>query len=138
MYCTNTWDPSVLENFQEGRQIFAVCRMKFSATFVNGDCFITENCCLVLIPERGRSLTVEDLFQGGVDLFDIFDSYAGGFSVLFPAFFEMVIVMWVYGTSRFMNNVKEMLGKAGDLGIYWRYVVPDVLLVHACANRQQK
>ncbi|XP_055338461.1 sodium- and chloride-dependent glycine transporter 2-like [Paramacrobiotus metropolitanus] len=60
------------------------------------------------------------MLQGGIDLFDIFDSYAGGFSVLFPAFFEIVIVMWVYGLDRFIDDLKDMLGKRGDVGYYWR------------------
>ncbi|XP_055346051.1 sodium- and chloride-dependent glycine transporter 2-like [Paramacrobiotus metropolitanus] len=60
------------------------------------------------------------MLQGGLDLFDIIDSYAGGFSVLFTAFFEVVIIMWVYGLSRFIDDLKDMLGKRGDVGYYWR------------------
>ena len=56
--------------------------------------------------------------QGGVDLFEIFDSYAGGFSVLFPAVAELIIVMWVYGVSRFVGDVNRMLKT--NVSLYWR------------------
>jgi len=56
--------------------------------------------------------------QGGIGLFNIFDSYAGGFSVLFPAVCELIIIAWVYGVSRFVNDMNNMLNK--KIGIYWR------------------
>ncbi|XP_055329333.1 sodium- and chloride-dependent glycine transporter 2-like [Paramacrobiotus metropolitanus] len=58
--------------------------------------------------------------QGGTDLFDIFNEYAGGISVLFMATFEIICVMWVYGLKRFISDLKEMMGKSGDMSYYWR------------------
>jgi len=56
--------------------------------------------------------------QGGIGIFVVFDSYAGGFSVLFPALAELVIIAWVYGITRFVNDINNMLEK--KIGIYWR------------------
>ncbi|XP_055329331.1 sodium- and chloride-dependent glycine transporter 1-like isoform X2 [Paramacrobiotus metropolitanus] len=58
--------------------------------------------------------------QGGVDLFDIFNEYSGGYSVLFAATLEIICVMWIYGMKRFLNNLREMLGKPGEVSYYWR------------------
>ena len=37
-------------------------------------------------------------FQGGFYLFSIADSYAGGFPRLFTGLFELIAVIWIYGT----------------------------------------
>lgn len=58
--------------------------------------------------------------QGGHGLFDVFDKYAGGLSVLIVATAEVICIMWIYGLRRFLNDLQEMLGKAGNLGWYWR------------------
>ncbi|OQV23103.1 Sodium- and chloride-dependent glycine transporter 2 [Hypsibius exemplaris] len=58
------------------------------------------------------------MMQGGIDIFDIFDSYAGGFSVLFPAVVECVIIGWVYGVTRFVNDTNNMLNM--KVSVYWR------------------
>ncbi|GAV06178.1 hypothetical protein RvY_16205 [Ramazzottius varieornatus] len=68
-------------------------------------CFV---CFLVGIPF---------VTQGGVEIFLIFDSYAGGFSVLFPALLELMILAWVYGLRRFLDDIEGMLDR--KFNIYW-------------------
>ncbi|GAU98844.1 hypothetical protein RvY_09933 [Ramazzottius varieornatus] len=58
--------------------------------------------------------------QGGYELFEVFDKYAGGLAVLIVAAAEVLCIMWVYGLKRFLNDLQEMLGKTGNLGWYWR------------------
>ncbi|KAB7505482.1 Sodium- and chloride-dependent glycine transporter 2 [Armadillidium nasatum] len=43
--------------------------------------------------------------EGGVYLFEVINLYAAGFSVLFIAICEIVIVAYIYGFKRFMKNI---------------------------------
>lgn len=39
--------------------------------------------------------------------------------MLFAVFFEAIAVSWIYGTQRFCDDIKDMIGFAP--GIYWRF-----------------
>lgn len=56
--------------------------------------------------------------QGGFYFFHLLDRYAAGYSMLFAVFFEAIAVSWIYGTQRFCDDIKDMIGFAP--GIYWR------------------
>ncbi|XP_013390653.1 sodium- and chloride-dependent glycine transporter 1-like [Lingula anatina] len=56
--------------------------------------------------------------RGGHYLLDLMDHSVGGFPLLFVSLFECAILQWVYGWSRFSEDVKIMLGKKP--GIYFR------------------
>ncbi|XP_050094668.1 sodium-dependent dopamine transporter [Anopheles aquasalis] len=68
--------------------------------------------------------------QGGFYFFQLLDRYAAGYSILIAVFFEAIAVSWIYGTERFCNDIKDMIGFAP--GIYWRvcwkFVAPLFLL----------
>lgn len=57
--------------------------------------------------------------QGGFYFFHLLDRYAAGYSMLFAVFFEAIAVSWIYGTQRFCDDIKDMIGFAP--GIYWRF-----------------
>lgn len=56
--------------------------------------------------------------QGGFYFFHLLDRYAAGYSMLVAVFFESIAVAWIYGTNRFCEDIKDMIGFAP--GFYWR------------------
>ncbi|CAG9815445.1 unnamed protein product [Phaedon cochleariae] len=57
--------------------------------------------------------------QGGFYFFHLLDRYAAGYSMLFAVFFEAIAVSWIYGTQRFCDDIKDMIGFSP--GYYWRF-----------------
>ena len=68
--------------------------------------------------------------QGGFYYFQLLDRYAAGYSILIAVFFEAIAVSWIYGTNRFCEDIRDMIGFAP--GIYWRvcwkFVAPIFLM----------
>lgn len=56
--------------------------------------------------------------QGGFYYFQLLDRYAAGYSILIAVFFEAIAVSWIYGTNRFCEDIRDMIGFTP--GIYWR------------------
>ncbi|GAB1291237.1 Sodium- and chloride-dependent GABA transporter 2 [Apodemus speciosus] len=71
------------------------------------------------------------LTEGGMYVFQLFDYYAAsGMCLLFVAIFESLCVAWVYGASRFYDNIEDMIGyKPWPLIKYcWLFFTPAVCL----------
>uniref|UniRef100_T1GHD0 Transporter n=1 Tax=Megaselia scalaris TaxID=36166 RepID=T1GHD0_MEGSC len=68
--------------------------------------------------------------QGGFYFFQLLDKYAAGYSILVAVFFEAIAVSWIYGTERFCEDIRDMIGFSP--GAYWRicwkFVAPIFLL----------
>ncbi|XP_065369688.1 sodium-dependent dopamine transporter isoform X2 [Calliphora vicina] len=91
---------------------------------------------------RNREIFVAGLFslyfvvglasctQGGFYFFQLLDRYAAGYSILIAVFFEAIAVSWIYGTERFCEDIKDMIGfRPGKYWqICWRFVAPIFLL----------
>ncbi|XP_055625133.1 sodium-dependent dopamine transporter isoform X2 [Toxorhynchites rutilus septentrionalis] len=91
---------------------------------------------------RNREIFVAGLFslyfvvglasctQGGFYFFQLLDRYAAGYSILIAVLFEAIAVSWIYGTQRFCEDIRDMIGFTP--GIYWRvcwkFVAPLFLL----------
>ncbi|XP_013390656.1 sodium- and chloride-dependent glycine transporter 1 [Lingula anatina] len=67
--------------------------------------------------------------KSGHFLFDLVDTYIGGFPLLFVGLFECIVLQWVYGWDRFSEDVKMMLGKKPNIyfRIMWVYVSPFLM-----------
>lgn len=48
--------------------------------------------------------------QGGFYFFHLLDRYAAGYSILVAVFFEAIAVSWIYGTNRFSEDIRDMIG----------------------------
>ena len=96
--------PKYLRKYKE---VFILVMCIFA--FFVGICFVTE---------------------GGAYIVEVFNTQAGGVSLLFLAWFEVVCVGWVYGADRLQDNVKAMIGKRPGIWwtICWKYIAPVVIL----------
>uniref|UniRef100_A0A1B6MBJ9 Transporter n=1 Tax=Graphocephala atropunctata TaxID=36148 RepID=A0A1B6MBJ9_9HEMI len=68
--------------------------------------------------------------QGGFYFFHLLDRYAAGYSMLVAVLFEAIAVSWIYGTRRFCDDIKDMIGFAP--GYYWKvcwYVLAPAFLM---------
>ncbi|CAH0394317.1 unnamed protein product [Bemisia tabaci] len=64
--------------------------------------------------------------QGGVYFFSLLEHYAATYSILFAVLCESLAVSWIYGTQRFSDDIKDMIGFSPGLywKICWRFVAP--------------
>ncbi|XP_016295598.1 sodium- and chloride-dependent creatine transporter 1 [Sinocyclocheilus anshuiensis] len=63
-------------------------------------------CCLLCF-----IIDLSMVTQGGMYVFQLFDYYsASGMTLLWQAFWECVVVAWVYGADRFMDDIARMIG----------------------------
>lgn len=69
-------------------------------------------------------------------MFAIFDEYAGSFSLILIALFELVAISYIYGLKRFCDDCELMTGKRPHFIIMlsWRYVSPILLLIIVLAT----
>uniref|UniRef100_A0A8C6L779 Transporter n=1 Tax=Nothobranchius furzeri TaxID=105023 RepID=A0A8C6L779_NOTFU len=70
--------------------------------------------------------------EGGMYVFQLFDYYsASGITLLWQAFWECVVIAWVYGADRFMDDVARMIGyqPLPYMKWCWSYITPFVCVV---------
>ncbi|KAB0378054.1 hypothetical protein FD755_009632 [Muntiacus reevesi] len=69
------------------------------------------------------------LTEGGMYIFQLFDSYAAsGMCLLFVAIFECICIGWVYGSNRFYDNIEDMIGyrPLSLIKWCWKVVTPGI------------
>ncbi|KAI2659525.1 Sodium- and chloride-dependent GABA transporter 3 [Labeo rohita] len=67
--------------------------------------------------------------QGGMYVFQLFDSYAAsGMCLLFVAIFESICIGWIYGSDRFYLNIEDMIGYKPIFFIKWcwKFFTPGI------------
>lgn len=69
--------------------------------------------------------------QAGSYVVEMFNTQAGGVSLLFLAFFESVAIGWVYGADRLLENIETMIGYKPHKwwAICWKYISPLLILI---------
>nr|KAI8763801.1 sodium- and chloride-dependent glycine transporter 1-like; partial [Biomphalaria glabrata] len=69
--------------------------------------------------------------RGGIYLFTLVDWYIAAFATAAIGFLECIIVAWIYGAERFMDDLELMIGRRPPciFSILWRCVTPSLLLI---------
>lgn len=72
--------------------------------------------------------------NSGIYWLQLMDKYAANWSVLLIASCECVLIAWVYGSERFLNDIQGMIGKQSKCWVFfwswmWKLVTPATLLV---------
>ncbi|XP_077573640.1 sodium- and chloride-dependent creatine transporter 1-like [Stigmatopora nigra] len=76
-------------------------------------------------------IDVAMITEGGMYVFQLFDYYsASGITLLWQAFWECVVIAWVYGADRFMGDVVRMIGykPLPYMKWCWSYITPLVCI----------
>ncbi|XP_072136306.1 sodium- and chloride-dependent creatine transporter 1-like isoform X2 [Mobula birostris] len=72
-------------------------------------------CCLICF-----LIDLSMVTNGGMYIFQLFDYYsASGITLLWQAFWECVVVAWVYGAERFIGDITRMIGYRPFPWIKW-------------------
>ncbi|KAJ1532232.1 hypothetical protein ONE63_000849 [Megalurothrips usitatus] len=62
-------------------------------------------------------------YSGGVYMFTLLDWNTASWAILLIGFAEIIVVSWVYGCDRFLDNLAEMsIRFYGPIRSYWRFV----------------
>lgn len=83
-------------------------------------------CCLLCF-----IIDLSMVTQGGMYVFQLFDYYsASGMTLLWQAFWECVVVAWVYGADRFMDDIARMIGYRPFpwMKWCWSFITPCVCI----------
>ncbi|XP_028265195.1 sodium- and chloride-dependent creatine transporter 1 [Parambassis ranga] len=81
-------------------------------------------CCIICF-----LIDMSMVTEGGMYVFQLFDYYsASGITLLWQAFWECVVIAWVYGADRFMDDVARMIGyqPLPYMKWCWSYITPFV------------
>uniref|UniRef100_A0A8C2Z5T6 Transporter n=1 Tax=Cyclopterus lumpus TaxID=8103 RepID=A0A8C2Z5T6_CYCLU len=81
-------------------------------------------CCFICF-----LIDISMVTEGGMYVFQLFDYYsASGITLLWQAFWECVVIAWVYGADRFMDDVARMIGyqPLPYMKWCWSYITPFV------------
>ncbi|XP_076327814.1 sodium-dependent proline transporter-like isoform X4 [Tachypleus tridentatus] len=68
--------------------------------------------------------------RGGVYLFTMLDWYSASWSVLLIGLLECILLSWIYGINRYLNNVKQMIGYRPNIYwlITWLVITPVIII----------
>ncbi|KAG8447809.1 hypothetical protein GDO86_015060 [Hymenochirus boettgeri] len=83
-------------------------------------------CCVVMFLVDLSMLT-----EGGMYVFQLFDYYsASGMTLLWQTFWQCVVVAWVYGADRFMDDIALMIGYRPFpwMKWCWSFITPSVCM----------
>ncbi|XP_076316035.1 sodium- and chloride-dependent glycine transporter 1-like isoform X1 [Tachypleus tridentatus] len=77
--------------------------------------YILALCCIIMF-----LLGLVICTEGGMYVLQLLDNYCASFSALFIGVIEVLVVGWLYGIERFLDDVKVMIGRYPFHYQYWR------------------
>ncbi|XP_069131670.1 sodium- and chloride-dependent glycine transporter 2-like [Argopecten irradians] len=74
--------------------------------------------------------------QGGIYVLTLIDWYCSSVSVMFLSLLEIVVVAWIYGADRLMDDVETMIGKRPNpvWKVMWKFITPSVIFLNFVFN----
>jgi len=60
--------------------------------------------------------------NGGMYILQLMDDYCASFSALIIGLVEVVVICWVYGVDRFLEDIKVMLGHFPFPKMFWKFL----------------
>uniref|UniRef100_T1JI01 Transporter n=1 Tax=Strigamia maritima TaxID=126957 RepID=T1JI01_STRMM len=70
--------------------------------------------------------------EGGMYMLQLMDKFCATYSTLFIGLGEVVVLSWVYGVDKLLNDIKVMIGRYPFHPLYWKlmwkYVTPITLI----------
>jgi len=87
--------------------------------------WVTLSMCFLLML-LGIPLTT----NGGMYLLQLMDAFGVGYALLLLGLVEILVVAWLYGAERLLDNVESMIGYRPWKGwiIVWKFITPGLLL----------
>ena len=72
--------------------------------------------------------------SGGYYMFTLIDDKSASWNLLLVAFLEVILVGWIYGADRFLDNIKEMDMNLGPFfhwywKICWQFITPGIMVI---------
>ncbi|KAG9477820.1 hypothetical protein GDO78_013022 [Eleutherodactylus coqui] len=83
-------------------------------------------CCTAMF-----LIDISMLTEGGMYVFQLFDYYsASGMTLLWQTFWQCVVIAWVYGADRFMDDIARMIGYRPFpwMKWCWSFITPFVCM----------
>ncbi|XP_067655017.1 sodium- and chloride-dependent glycine transporter 1-like [Haliotis asinina] len=71
--------------------------------------------------------------EGGMYILLLMDTYAASWSVFLMAILECVIISWIYGCDRFLQDIQQMIGVRSRhwhnfFKLFWKFLTPGTLI----------
>ncbi|KAM7446489.1 hypothetical protein ABFA07_005148 [Porites harrisoni] len=68
--------------------------------------------------------------QGGIYVFNLFDSFSAGISLLFLVTFELLVVGWIYGAKKLVEDIEATTGRRVSRWwiMCWKVVTPSMVV----------
>ena len=68
---------------------------------------------------------------------NLIDGYVAGYPLLIVGILQVIVVPWIYGTDRLIDDIELMIGKKPKWfwmmwKISWKFICPAVLIVKIC------
>lgn len=71
--------------------------------------------------------------NSGMYILQLMDDYCASYSALTIGLVESIVIAWIYGVDRFLEDIKEMLGRYPPPKFYWelvwRFICPIIIFV---------
>ena len=110
-------------------ETITTCLMDHFKALIPYKPWVVVSICLL-----GFVLGLSMCTSGGMYMFTLIDATCASWNILLFAILELILVAWLYGANRFMDNIREMnINLPRPVELYWKvcwmFVTPALLTV---------